>query len=159
MTALAWTESLRLHQPQMDQTHEEFVELLAQVHAALERGERAAALAAFEQLLDHTVDHFAQEDRWMLATGFSPNNCHTRQHESVLQVMRAVTRVVREEGDWQALSEIVHELARWFPQHAGMMDAGLALHMAEVGFDPATGHVAGALPEAALTHCGSAGCR
>ncbi|MEF7615121.1 hemerythrin domain-containing protein [Aquincola sp. MAHUQ-54] len=159
MTALAWTESLRLHQPQMDATHEEFVDLLAQVRTALVDGEQARALAAYERLVEHTAEHFAQEDRWMLATGFAPGNCHTRQHESVLRVMREGVRVLREHGDWSALGEIVRELGQWFPQHARMMDAGLAVHMAEVGFDPATGHVAGTLPEAALTHCGSAGCR
>jgi len=30
MSALVWTESLRVNQPQMDRTHEEFVGLLPQ---------------------------------------------------------------------------------------------------------------------------------
>lgn len=159
MTALTWTEDLRLNHLQMDRTHEEFVELLAQARAALEAGDNLQALADFERLIEHTVEHFAQEDRWMLATGFAPENCHTRQHATVLTLMREVLRLAREEARWEPLGILVRELALWFPQHAQMMDAGLAQHMAEVGFDAATGRIDGALPEEAITRCGSAGCR
>jgi hemerythrin len=158
MTALAWTEDLRLNQPQMDRTHEEFVALLAQARAGLEAGDNPGALAGFERLLDHTVEHFAQEDRWMLATGFAPENCHTRQHATVLAVMREVVRLARDEARWEPLGVLVNELALWFPQHARMMDAGLAQHMADVGYDPATGVAAGVLPAQAITRCGSQGC-
>lgn len=158
MTALAWTEDLRLNQPQMDRTHEEFVDLLAQARASIEAGDPLRALADFERLLDHTVEHFAQEDRWMLATGFAPENCHTRQHATVLTAMREGVRLAREEARWEPLGLLVNELALWFPQHAQMMDAGLAQHMAAVGFEPATGAVTGVLPAQAITRCGSAGC-
>lgn len=158
MTALAWTEDLRLNQPQMDRTHEEFVALLAQARTGLEAGDNPGALAGFERLLDHTVEHFAQEDRWMLATGFAPENCHTRQHATVLAVMREVVRLARDEARWEPLGVLVNELALWFPQHARMMDAGLAQHMADVGYDPATGVATGVLPAQAITRCGSQGC-
>jgi hypothetical protein len=78
MSALVWTESLRVNQSQMDRTHEEFVGLLEDVRQVLQMGDA---------------------------------------------------------------------------------DAGLASHMAEVGFEPATGTVSGTLPQTALTHCGSTGCR
>jgi hemerythrin-like metal-binding protein len=158
MTALAWSEDLCLNQPQMDQTHQEFVELLAQARVALEGGDHARALSDFEQLIDHTVEHFAQEDRWMLATGYAPQNCHTRQHETVLTLMREVLRLARDEASWEPLRVLVSELALWFPQHAQMMDAGLAQHLAAVGYDIGTGRLSGALPEEAIRHCGGVGC-
>lgn len=158
MTALAWTEELRLNQPQIDRTHEEFVELLAAARTALDAGDTPGGLAAFETLLAHTVEHFGQEDRWMLATGFAPQNCHTRQHETVLQLMREVVRLARDEARWEPLGVLVSELGQWFPQHAQMMDAGLVLQMAEVGFDPATGETARPLPDTPLSHCGGGSC-
>lgn len=159
MNALAWTEELRLNQPLMDRTHEEFVDLLGMVRALLDEADRPGALAAFVRLLDHTIEHFGQEDRWMRATGFTADNCHARQHAMVLQVMREVARRAGDGADWEPLESVVSELAVWFPQHAQMMDAGLALHMDEVGFDPLTGTLRGALPQAEIAHCGSAGCR
>ncbi len=159
MTALVWTEALRVNQPQMDRTHEEFVELLGDVNRAQDEGDFARVLTAFERLLEHTVEHFGQEDRWMCATGFSPDNCHARQHTMVLDMMREVLRLACEEDRREPLSILLGELAQWFPAHAQMMDAGLAFHMAQVGFDPLTGEVSGCLPDTALTHCGSMGCR
>ncbi|NRF71440.1 hemerythrin [Aquincola sp. S2] len=158
MSALVWTEALRVNQPQMDRTHQEFVELLADVSRALQEADGDAGHAAFERLLEHTVEHFGHEDRWMQATGFSPDNCHSRQHAMVLQTMRDVLRLARE-GHPVPLGTVVPELGRWFFMHAQTMDAGLASHMAETGFDPVSGTVSGALPDTVLTHCGSAGCR
>jgi len=158
MSALVWTEALQVNQPQMDRTHQEFVELLADVRRVLQEDDGDAGHAAFERLLAHTVEHFGHEDRWMQATGFSPDNCHSRQHAVVLQTMRDVLHLARE-GQPDPLGIVVRELAQWFPMHAQTMDAGLASHMAEMGFDPATGEVSGALPDTFLTHCGSAGCR
>ena len=53
-----------------------------------------------------------------------------------------------EQGDLQPIRIMTGELAQWFPQHAQMMDASLALHLRRVGFDPVTGvvHAPDALP-------------
>lgn len=157
-SALSWTDSLRLNQPLIDRTHEEFVDLLAQVSVALDGADLPAALAAFERLADHTVGHFGQEDRWLRATGFAEGNCHTRQHATVLALMREVVRRARDEADWEPLRLVAAELGPWFVQHAAMMDAGLVQQMATLGFDPVSGETARPLPEVELTHCGGSGC-
>ena len=164
MNALTWTDDLALQQPQMDATHREFVDLLALAAAAKQGDQQALLLEQFQRLVDHTVEHFAQEDRWMAATGFAPENCHSFQHTAVLNVMRECVQRARDEGDFAPLSVAVDELAIWFPQHAKMMDAGLALHMAELGYDPATGVCARPLVRegeegaALISGCGSASC-
>lgn len=152
---LEWSEALQLELPQMDETHREFVDLLAVVQAATD----ADLLTHWNTLLAHTVEHFGQEDRWMRETGYASGNCHAVQHQVVLQVMReGATRAAG--GDLPLLRLIASELAQWFPQHAQSMDAGLALHLRSVGHDPATGRVArpDALPQAEITGCGSVAC-
>jgi hemerythrin-like metal-binding protein len=150
MSALAWTEELRLDQPQMDQTHQEFVDLLRVVRIALETGEAQEGLATFEQLLAHTVDHFAREERWMSAIGLPANNAHAQQHAAVLKAMREALRVAREEGRWRMLRVAIAELSQWFPMHARMMDADLVVCMRKTEFDPATGIARRPLNAAAL---------
>ena len=171
MTALTWTDSLALQHPQMDATHEEFVALLASTDAAL-LGPEALLLSRFQALVAHTVEHFDQEERWMLATGFAPENCHAMQHQAVLGVMQecAVRAAATDEPDFEPLRMAVQELAAWFPQHAQMMDAALAQHLQDVGFDLATGQCRLAVPAGAesdaesdadtlaLTGCGSRAC-
>lgn len=155
MAQLEWSDALNLDLPLMDDTHREFVDLLA----AVDRAEDAQLLAAWLALVEHTDQHFGQEDAWMASTRFASGNCHSMQHRVVLQVMREGAARA-EQGDLKVLRVMASELALWFPQHAQSMDAALALHLRRVGFDPATGvvHAPQALPGALIHGCGGATC-
>jgi hemerythrin-like metal-binding protein len=139
MSVLAWTEELRLDQPQMDQTHQEMVDLLRVVRQALETGDAQEGLETFQRLLQHTERHFAGEEHWMCAIGMPADNAHAQQHAAVLQAMREALRVARDEGKWRMLRVAIAELSQWFPMHARLMDADLVLCMRKAEFDPATG--------------------
>lgn len=150
---LAWSDTLVLAMPVMDRTHEEFVDLLAQVQSAAD----TAVLGRWQELVAHTEAHFGQEDRWMAAAGFAPGSCHATQHAVVLNVMREGTRLGRE-GRFAPIRQMAYELTLWFPHHAQSMDASLALHLKSVGFDPVTGQLAQpeALPAQGITGCAGA---
>ncbi|MDC8784366.1 hemerythrin domain-containing protein [Roseateles koreensis] len=158
MNTLNWSESLALQHAQIDQTHQEFVALLNRWGAALAGQDEAEMLSLYEALLAHTEAHFAMEEGWMAATGFAPENCHSKQHAMVLDVMRQVLAHVQAQRDFEPMRNLLPELLNWFPAHAEMMDASLVYHMKEVGFDAATGHLAKPLPAAAISSCGSSSC-
>ena len=140
MAALNWTDALALQQPLMDDTHREFVDLLAAVEAAVQRAEPAPAVSAsLARFVAHTEAHFAQEDAWMATIGFAPTNCHATQHAQVLQLLREVQRRVQDDGNPALVAQLVPALAEWFVPHAKNMDGGLAQVMEATGFDPATG--------------------
>ncbi|CAN5223568.1 hypothetical protein BH10PSE16_BH10PSE16_30930 [soil metagenome] len=155
MPILQWSDTLALNLPVMDDTHREFVELLAVVETAGDE----ALLAHWRTLVDHTDDHFGREDQWMQATRFSSTNCHSVQHQVVLQVMREGIALA-EAGDLGAIRQMARELAVWFPHHAQTMDAALALHLRSIGFEPLTGKVSlpEALPADIIHGCGGASC-
>ncbi len=158
MASLEWSDALSLDLPLMDDTHREFVELLA----IAQRSPDEALHASWQQLVDHTAEHFGQEDRWMLATRFSSINCHSMQHKVVLEVMREGLALAAS-GNTAALRDMASELALWFPKHAQSMDAALALHLRREGYDPVTGIVScpaaeSILEEHLITGCGSISC-
>lgn len=155
MPNLEWSDALALDLPAMDRTHQEFVDLLAAAEAAGDD----TLLTCWRALVAHTDDHFGREDRWMEATQFAASNCHSVQHRIVLQVLREGT-ARGEAGDLAPIRQMIRELAVWFPQHADMMDAALALHLQRVGFDTETGHIARpeALPAGMIHGCGGATC-
>lgn len=155
MAQLEWSDALALHLPLMDDTHREFVDLLA----AVDRADDAQLLSTWHALVEHTDHHFAQEDAWMASTRFASGNCHSMQHRVVLQVMREGV-VKAQQGDLQVLRVMASELALWFPQHAQSMDAALALHLRRVGFDPVSGvvHAPHALPGELIQGCGGSTC-
>lgn len=157
MPTLQWSPEIALDHPEMDQTHVEFVELLAAAEDALLRSP-AEGLQAYEALVEHTVGHFGQEDRWMGASGFAAGNCHTYQHAQVLELMQEVTRLARDEADFGPLTRVLPELAKWFVQHAQTMDAALASHLQQIGFDPATGAIARPPAAESVSGCGGGSC-
>lgn len=153
MPALQWSGALELGLDFMDDTHREFVELLA----AAENAADEALAPAWDALIEHTDGHFGGEDRWMEATGFSSSNCHSTQHRVVLQVLREGAASLAA-GDARPVRQMIRELAVWFPMHAQTMDAALALHLRGIGYDAATGIVRrpDALPATAIHGCGGA---
>lgn len=130
---LTWAAGLHTGDSRMDDTHEEFVTMLNTLLATPMRDQ----LPLYRTFLDHTVAHFAQEERWMMATGFGPDNCHATHHATILDTMRAVETHYLD-GDNEIIQRLAEALVEWFPQHARSMDSGLAIHLKEVGFDTAT---------------------
>lgn len=152
---LTWAPQLQTGDARMDDTHEEFVEMLNELLATPEHEQ----LALYKRFIDHTVEHFAQEERWMVATGFAADNCHASHHATILDTMRAVETHYLD-GDNQIISRLAEALAEWFPQHTASMDMGLALHLKDVGFDTATETLAdpSKVRPATMSGCGSVSC-
>lgn len=155
MSTLQWSDSLALGLPFMDDTHHEFVDLLATVVNASDND----LLEAWQTLIVHTDEHFSREDQWMQSTRFSAINCHSTQHTVILQVMREGAQR-GQSGELSVVRQMAYELGIWFPQHAQSMDAALALHLRGVGYEPTTGivHSPQALPREVIHGCGGAGC-
>jgi hemerythrin-like metal-binding protein len=147
-----WSEDLLTGDQRMDHTHKEFADQLN----ALMSTPAADQLPLYQAFLDHTVAHFAQEDRWMQATGFTASNCHSDQHAMVLETMQAVvTHYLK--GETDIINRMGEALGEWFAQHAVSMDAGLAQHLQSVGFDSASETLADpqALGNVTVSGCGS----
>ncbi len=155
MSTLEWSDSLVLGLPFMDDTHHEFVDLLAVVVKSADD----ALLGKWQALIEHTDDHFGLEDQWMKSTRFSSSNCHSMQHKVILQVMREGAQR-GQNGELGVVRQMANELGQWFPQHAQSMDAALALHLRGVGFDALTGivNLPESLPETEIHGCGGSSC-
>ena len=155
MIELHWSDALSMDLSVMDDTHREFVDLLAVVASAGDE----RLVAAWAALVQHTEGHFGQEDRWMRLARFASVNCHATQHRVVLDVMREGLAAGRA-GGLDVIRQLAHDLAIWFPQHAQGMDAALALHLRGLGFDVASGELAHPerLPRDEITGCGSGEC-
>ncbi len=152
---LDWTPALSLGDARMDDTHEEFVSMLNQLLASPPNEQ----LPLYRAFIEHTVAHFAQEERWMLATGFTADNCHAGQHATILETMNAVLEH-SEKGNTDIINRMALALVEWFPQHTASMDAGLAQHLKNVGFDSTTETLAdrSTMRPASMSGCGSVSC-
>ena len=150
---LTWSDDLVMNMDKMDQTHREFVDLLA----ATELAPEDKLIASFIELIAHTDEHFTGENQWMQDVSFGPGGCHTDEHDMILKVMREALRRGQEDGNLQMVRQLTGELAVWFDGHAKSMDAVLAMFLKEVEYDPVTRivHKPQVLPEGvAAGECG-----
>ncbi|HEX5805153.1 MAG TPA: hemerythrin domain-containing protein [Macromonas sp.] len=123
-TDLPWTDAFLLGFEPMDETHQEFVDI---VNALLTCPDGAVLdnLKRFEQ---HAVAHFQQELDWMQSTEFPSTDCHDNEHMAVLKSVREVLPLV-EAGNVEVARSLAQALADWFPGHADYLDSALALWM------------------------------
>ncbi len=133
LNTLSWNDEFVLGDDRTDHTHQEFVDLVNATTAAA----ADQKLDVYRDLLRHTVEHFAQEERWMRACGIPDDFCHFGQHASVLQVMQEVERRALN-GEPEYIGSMIEALVEWFPGHASSMDAGLVTYLQEKGYDTGT---------------------
>ena len=142
---LTWSDDLVMNMDKMDQTHREFVDLLA----ATELAPEDKLIDSFIELIAHTDEHFSGENQWMQDVSFGPGGCHTDEHDMILKVMREALRRGQADNNLSLVRQLTSELAIWFDNHAKSMDAVLAMYLKEVQYDPLTGivHKPQQLPE------------
>jgi len=131
MTTLAWAPALTLDNEVMDHTHGEFVELLNALGAAGPQD----VLAAMDAFVEHTEQHFAEEERWMQESAFPPLGCHQNQHRMVLDVAREVRKRIAK-GETTLAEPLATAVAEWFGDHVAVMDSILKQYMDMQGYVP-----------------------
>ncbi|MDR3066666.1 MULTISPECIES: bacteriohemerythrin [Comamonas] len=118
---LVWGDHLLMGNGPMDELHEEFVELIA----LLQTGEDSELPGLLQAMESHLLHHFAEEDQWMLSTGFPPRDCHIDEHAAVLKSVAEV-RIQLAEGHVALCRDLTRALVEWFPGHATHLDSALA---------------------------------
>ena len=122
MTAeFTWHEDFAVGHEAMDETHREFVECVDTMLQA-DESDLSAALEAFA---DHARRHFGEEDQAMRETSYGSAGCHVDEHAAVLKSVDEV-RAALALGRTHVVRSFAQALADWFPQHATVMDMGLA---------------------------------
>ena len=116
-----WRAEYELGHGEMDETHREFVDCVDALLAVDDDG-LLHALDAFE---DHARRHFGEEDRWMAQSAYESAGCHVDEHAAVLKSLQDV-RAALAQGRCDVVRSFARALAGWFPEHAQVMDRGLA---------------------------------
>lgn len=122
MTAMTWSDDLKVGVDFIDEDHQEFTHL---VNACL-TADDAALPAAFDALYAHTESHFAREEKLMDETGFFATDCHKGEHGRVLNEMRRF-RSHLDKGNLAFVRAYVSDhVPQWFILHRNTMDSATA---------------------------------
>ncbi len=127
---IEWQEdSLSVGITSMDDTHREFIDLINHLGQATD--EQFPAL--FRSLLEHTQQHFQNEDIAMEKSGFPPKFIHRNEHYRILDELKQLASTVENGNISPARSFVCRYLPEWFPIHAATMDRALACHLKASG--------------------------
>lgn len=124
MEALQWNEVLATGIKKIDKQHRRLLDIVNQLGAAIERGERGAADAALKEVVDYTVYHFSYEENLLERAGYDMLPLHKRVHE--LFVRRVSQFQQRHAAGENVLQELHAMLARWLVHHIQNDDRGYA---------------------------------
>lgn len=119
--AFIWSDKFILGYRPIDETHEEFVDLVRQMDSAPDQ-DLPHLLSLFAQ---HAQAHFDLENKLMVDTEFPPRDCHIDEHAAVMKSIQEVLAMVIE-GQYAYGRSLIDELIRWFPSHADHLDSALA---------------------------------
>lgn len=122
---LVWDDGLSLGFAALDETHREFVTMVATLQNAADN----ALPAALDAFITHAQSHFDQETAWMRDSAFPSMACHIEEHDKVLASVCQVRDLLRD-GDTAIARELAQALAAWFPTHVTYMDAALTQWLA-----------------------------
>ncbi len=118
---MPWDERFALGVADMDVIHREFVTL---ADALLHAPDKDFP-ALFEELREHTRQHFEHEGRLMKTCRFPAIGEHSSEHLRVLGELAFLARSVSA-GRLAAARDYAENLPCWFSTHLATMDAALA---------------------------------
>jgi hemerythrin len=121
-----WRDEFEVGHDEMDATHREFVSC---VDALLRAPDDRLALR-LEAFAAHAKRHFAEEDEAMRRGAYDAGGCHVDEHAAVLRSLDEVRDALRK-GRPAVVRAFAEALADWFPEHARVMDLGLARWMTQ----------------------------
>ncbi len=108
----------------MNTVHCEEVLLTQRIQQALDSGQEYAQIdALMSEWVEHTVRHFAREERLMEEYKFPPFPLHMSEHVFALEDLRTAESNWLDTRDAKALSDYIsHNWRGWLDEHISTMD-------------------------------------
>lgn len=110
--------------PFMNHDHAEFIELRERLLAALAKQPDITEVdALLARLLEHTRNHFGEEERLMQEAQFPPYPMHKGEHDRVLADMKTRVAQWQQDRDAEGLRGWMDKwVGEWFVNHVSTMD-------------------------------------
>ncbi len=126
MAFMNWDEEVTFDVSWLDEEHRALVDLLNEIHANVQAGEKNFRLHyLLDRLISCTESHFAEEERQMLRIGYPNHENHRLQHKVLLNEIRSLQTAYRE--DYISLSlDALTQIKSWLTNHVANMDSDLA---------------------------------
>jgi hemerythrin len=117
MALFTWSSEYNLNIPQIDAQHQGLVRLINSLHDAMGRGEGRVALAKIlADLVNYTVVHFRDEEKYMQSIGYPGLAAHHTQHQAFVAKVSAF-QADFEAGKLTLTLQVMNFLKDWLRVH------------------------------------------
>lgn len=143
---ISWDEILQVDMDFMNEVHKEDVDIINTIFEHIlsydDSEENAKVIdALYQEWIEHTVNHFQNEETKMQEMRFPPYLAHKGEHDRALQEMRDIFATWQESRDIKQLKiYFIEILPAWLYNHISTMDTVTARFFA-TGQSPCGGGV------------------
>ncbi len=133
MSLIKWNDTFSVQITAMDNQHQKLFELLNKLHDAMSQGKGRDTLPeVFNNLIEYTKSHFADEEALMKKYDYPGFNVHKNQHDKLIaQVVQLQTKFLS--GDLSASIQTRDFLKQWLVEHIQGTDQKYSKHLKERG--------------------------
>lgn len=117
---------LQINIPIMDKIHDEFLSLLTELKLCNSQD----FLELFEEMIEHTKDHFALEEEMMVKYGFHGTHEHFNEHKNILNEMEYFYKKAQKRPAF-GKSYINDYASEKFKRHVSNIDSQFAMFLKE----------------------------
>jgi hemerythrin len=109
--------------PSMNDTHLEEAILINRLSEAIAERDSQIITTLMENLVEHTVNHFASEEKMMQEKRFPPYMMHKGEHDRALNEMQMQQKMWNQEQDYEVLKFYIEVTqVDWIMKHIRTMD-------------------------------------
>lgn len=131
-----WSNELSVGIEEIDAQHKVLVDLLNQIHEAIQQRQGAEATSEIiERLGEYTRIHFAVEESLMRILHYPDYERHKEEHDRLIEQLSGF-RAKLESGKGSVSFELAHFLKVWLTKHIMETDKGYIPHFLEQGIRP-----------------------
>jgi hemerythrin len=124
-----WTADLATGVEKVDAQHQELYRQVARLHEAMRAGRLDDVPPIVEYLQRYALEHFATEEREMVASGYPGLSQHRRLHERFVDDFLRQKALLAVEIAPTAVVALSQWLGAWLRDHVRSVDVDLARHL------------------------------
>ncbi len=134
MSAISWSEGLRVNVRTLDDDHKRIIDLMNQLDEALVANTCSVELPViFEQLVEYVVTHFKREEEYMERIKFPGLERHKLLHENLTSKLTQLKSQMDSRDTGFLSLELSEFLRNWILDHIAMEDLQVRPYQGEAG--------------------------
>jgi len=126
MKLIIWCNSFETGIPSVDTEHQEMIVKINEALEKIYKNQNSKEIVTFLNDIYHSIsDHFTNEEKMMLWSGFKEYHTHKKDHKNLLQKLKNIIADTEKMEIVEFDSHLVDHLIKWFLNHFATFDARL----------------------------------